>query len=83
MRTISIFTLLIFSILMSCTNDEDIRSKPLSENEIEDIKADMIYTKDHRTGLCFSLIKAHIAGYNDVSHTCVPCDSVKKYINMK
>jgi hypothetical protein len=38
--------------------------------------ADITYIRDGRTGLCF----AERGMSNSYSFTCVPCDSVKKYI---
>jgi regulatory protein YycI of two-component signal transduction system YycFG len=53
-----------------------------TSTNIKELKNNIEYFKDERTGLCFAVISSSISGYattsNAVSITCVPCDSIKK-----
>ena len=61
----------LFVILTSCQISSDINSAEVKEN--------MIYFKDERTGLCFAAVGSTNSSSlsKDVSFTCVPCDSLK------
>lgn len=47
--------------------------------ETDEIKENIAYFKDHRTGLCFAAINSTNTQSlsNSSSITCVPCDSLK------
>jgi hypothetical protein len=44
-----------------------------------DVKNNITYFKDAKTGLCYAAINSYTyGGYKVTSITCVPCDSLKK-----
>lgn len=82
MKTIILLLTIIFTIsLFSC---EPKKASYIKGNTTahegyltNDIIKDVRYWKDTRTNLCFAEI-GHVDSY---SFTCVPCDSVKLYLN--
>ena len=43
------------------------------------IAGNMLYYKSASTGLCYAVSKSATGGsYSDYSHTCVPCDSLRR-----
>lgn len=46
-----------------------------------ELQSNLSYFKDHRTNLCFAALNSQSSnGYMVTSITCVPCDSVKKFL---
>lgn len=59
--------------LFSCQNN--------SKTDVLKLKNGITYFKDDETNLCFATINSSTyGGYEIVSITCVPCDSIKKLI---
>lgn len=49
-----------------------------TEVEPEEVKENMTYFRDDRTGLCFASVNSRTYNaYSVTSISCVPCDSVK------
>lgn len=67
MKTIILLLTIIFTISLFSCNDNRLNTNPHN----------IYYIKDKRTGLCF----AEVGMGNTYSFTCVPCDSVKLYLN--
>lgn len=73
-----IFSFLAISlILISCTNNELRFIKPTNAGTAEAIRSTS-YAKSKKTGLCFSILRSHVSGYQVVSSSCIPCDSLKR-----
>ena len=63
--------LLFLVLLCSCQMSSSTNYKKLS----------ITYFKDVNTGLCFASVNSYsYMGYQIVSLTCVPCDSLKRYV---
>lgn len=67
---------LTFQFFISCSLGPDRPS--YIKGEIS-LNSDIRYLEDMRTGLCF----AEIGSGSSYSFACVPCDSVKKFIEEK
>lgn len=68
---------LLLAVMMSGCDGADAPRRDVADKAV----ANVVYSKDARTGLCFGTITStSYAGYSVVSITAVPCASVEKYL---
>ncbi len=76
MKKIFSFVTICF-VLISCTSNELRFVKPTDESTADAIR-NTSYGKSKKTGLCFAILKSYVTGFQVVSSTCIPCDSLKR-----
>ncbi len=68
-----IFSLTVLS-LSACT-----MSQKTNDDDSQSVTSNITFSKHMKTGLCFGMVTfTKSGGFNSVSVTCVPCDSLKK-----
>lgn len=68
----NLFIIFITLLFVSCQEN--------NPSNTDEIKKNIIYFKDHKTGICFAAINSQTSNsYQVTSITCVPCDSLKVF----
>ena len=70
-RTFAFAYVLLVAGLTSCGERQNVKE------DTRGFEPTINYYHDCRTGLCFAEI---VQGISVIEHTCVPCDSVKKFL---